>query len=239
MRTHEWKVFLEGKDQLLADLREILAFGSPRLDRELGQYVLRSDELDNIDEPDAVENEATKILARCVALANIFLLRDGEIGVSRLHCEYSGHHHGRGPVWDAAIRVISNEAAARIEADTKALREGLASQIVHAASVDDRVAEVLSYMGNNEPGWPVIYLALEAVAFDLKAGKPGKSAEWSVIVERGWATTRDLNSVKQTANSYRHAKGFPLPQSPPPLPQAQAIMWQVVRAWLREKGTTA
>lgn len=236
---HEWQVFLSGTDEVLAELREILVAGPLRLERALGQYVLRSQELDFLDDPLDVENEARRVLDRAVAVCNLFLNRVGQISIDRLSCEMAGHQHGRGPTLDFVFRVISTESAERVKRDGEELRAGLAADIIHAASMDDRVAEVLSYIGHSDPEWPTIYLIFEAIANDLRASSPGKKAEWDVIASRGWATSADLGRIKQTANAHRHARGFPFPRKPPPLIEAQLLIFSVVRAWLREKRSSA
>lgn len=234
MKRHEWQIFVDGPSELLGELAALFSAGDPRFERSTGRWALRSDRLDEIDEIDTVESEAQLLLSRCTALAHVYLTRTGDVTVQQVHCEYD-RKHGQGGFLYASIRVISPAEATRIETDAEELKRGLASKIIRAAEHDDRVAEVLAYVGHADMEWPAIYSALEAIARDLKTVVPGKGAEWSVLADAGWVARSVIEAIKQTANSYRHAKGYPLPKNPPNLTEARITTNNIVRAWLRTK----
>jgi hypothetical protein len=237
MAAHEWMISLRGAPLLLQELAHLFPAGDPTITASGGYGVMKSRRLDGIDRANTVHGEAELLIARAASVVNLYMHRTGEVEVENALCFACEQRHGSSGYFEAAILVVSETEDERMARDLAALASGTSDQLLALASTDDRVAEVLAVIGSAEPQWPAIYTALEAIARDLKQGAPGKPAQWGVRAERGWASEKLLDNIKQTSNSHRHARGYPLPQRPVSLEEARSTMKTVVRKWLQEKLT--
>ena len=96
-------------------------------------------------------------------------------------------------------------------------------------SGDKRVKDVLHYL-SNPPDFFNLYKILEVISKDLGKGSKG----FSLIKKRGWATRKDLNAFKDTANNvHRHWKeNRPAPQMN--LEEAVIMSRQIIKRWVAE-----
>lgn len=121
------------------------------------------------------------------------------------------------------VRIVSSVG---LESLAAADHQGstLASRILRLAGTDSQVAQVFYIVSYRDIGWHEIYDLL-----DVMGGVER-------MVKRGWATRRELNDVRQTANHHRHRGNrrakHKLPENPPSLSSARAVVRQLVERWL-------
>jgi hypothetical protein len=88
------------------------------------------------------------------------------------------------------------------------------------------VSEALALVSGGVPSWHAIYDVIEFL---------GDAPE---IARRGWATKRQVNRHRQTANHYRHL-GAPRkhrrPDPAPTIEEARTFVFGLLRRWLEEK----
>ena len=101
----------------------------------------------------------------------------------------------------------------------------------HVIRSDDRlVKDVLHYL-SNPPDFFNLYKILEVISLDL--GNGSKPRGFSVIQERGWATEKDLDAFKNTAEFHRHWDQ-PAPQMN--LQEAVIMSRQIIKGWVAERA---
>lgn len=102
--------------------------------------------------------------------------------------------------------------------------ESMGSAVVGVAMKEERVREALALLGDLE--WPQLYNILEFLG--------GTNA----IVRRKWATRKQTQNCKQTANHHRHL-GKPtknrLPANPPSLSEARILVLDLLKRWMSEQ----
>ena len=100
----------------------------------------------------------------------------------------------------------------------------MGSAVVGVAMKEERVREALALLGDLE--WPQLYNILEFLG--------GTDA----IVRRKWATRKQTQNCKQTANYHRHL-GKPaktrLPANPPSLSEARILVLDLLKRWMSEQ----
>jgi len=257
--AHRWAVRAEGDTRTLQGLTHVLTGNPARLAYEVVDgttdeqavlkrlnepnawpmpsahpgYILRSSELDALDDAHEVAGAADAILHRAVAFLNVFVPSHRHVTVGPVTCPRSdGTNHGYQISLIAEIRVVSEKEAQRIEDDTQWLMASGAKGLAIAHG-NDRAAEVLSFLTHEKPAWGEMYAAIEAVSREL-ADRGYKGKEWKAIAGRGWCAANELTLFKQTANLYRHARGAKPPKPPMPLQEAQWLVKSIVRQWLRD-----
>ena len=99
----------------------------------------------------------------------------------------------------------------------------------HVIRSDDRlVKDVLHYL-SNPPDFLNLYKVLEVISKDL--GKGSKKKGFSLIEERGWATKKDMDAFKNTAEFHRHWD-HPAPQMN--LQEAVVMCRRIMKGWVAE-----
>lgn len=94
------------------------------------------------------------------------------------------------------------------------------------AMSDSNVSEALTYFIRSE-SWFDIYKAFEVIRADL-----GDEKAMAQVANTSVAKVKQL---RQAANFYRHARGVPKLAQPMHHPEAQALLRQVMRAWMAGK----
>jgi hypothetical protein len=101
----------------------------------------------------------------------------------------------------------------------------------HVIRSDDRlVKDVLHYL-SNPPDFFNLYKILEVISLDL--GNGSKPRGFSLIQDRGWATEKDLDAFKNTAEFHRHWDQ-PAPQMS--LQEAVIMSRQIIKGWVAERA---
>jgi hypothetical protein len=99
------------------------------------------------------------------------------------------------------------------------------SHVVSCAATDSTIHAALSLIPTSEISWYQIYDIIEFIS-------P------IAIAEKGWASSREVRQIKQTANHYRHLgrpDKNPLPPNPPTIHQARTRTLAFLRLWLLER----
>jgi hypothetical protein len=112
---------------------------------------------------------------------------------------------------------------------------------------DNKVAKAFRLF--NEPTYVNLYKVVEIIESDLESETGGnrrrrRKGEMSALVERGWATGKEIEWLKHTANSpkaigdeARHGREFDAPrQGAMPLGDAQDLTGALLSKWLQTKA---
>jgi hypothetical protein len=124
----------------------------------------------------------------------------------------------------STVSLFSPDGLAQLAAMSGA--QPLGSAVLQAMTLDSAVNEALTLHGDDDLGWSQVYDIVEFLG-----GVAG-------VTKAGSATAKRTRSVKQTANHYRHlgsAKKYPLPPTPPTLPQAGAFARSLLKLWIASR----
>jgi hypothetical protein len=101
--------------------------------------------------------------------------------------------------------------------------------LVAAAMTDKKLQEALALIGDGyELEWAQIYNILEFLG------------GVDTIVEKKWATRKEVRKCRQTANHYGHLgspKKYPLPPTPPSQGEATILVFNLLKKWISEQFT--
>jgi hypothetical protein len=258
MHEHRWAVRVSGNDETLQALSFLLD-GAPAQLRaetlsnseegaallrrlEAGEpwpvltahpgWILRSEGLNTIDDVDEVRARADAMLQRATSILNVFVGGHEAPGVGPIVCRREdGTSHGVQISLTVEILTVSNAEAARLDADRERLQSAFGAQLMRAASDSDRAAEALAFLRDDDPGWPAMYAAVEAVALDLRSRGSTRS-DFDPVAERGWCSKAEIGLFKRTANIFRHAHRREAPAKPMSIERARWLVKSIVRQWL-------
>jgi hypothetical protein len=208
-----------------------------RVDAEDGMCWLRSTAFDGlVGDPDATRNKAEGLLALINGAAKLRFagFQPVELGTCVDWVPPDGGARRR--LRDTVIvHVRSNRRAT--EEDRK---DGVGDDIERWVTLgrhDEKVADVLRVWGSRHAGdWSTLFKLKEKI--DAAVG--------GSLVERGWATKRELERFNRTANSHRilgDAARHGVQTSEPPakpmtIEQARQLIDRLIRRWFERLGAT-
>jgi hypothetical protein len=122
-----------------------------------------------------------------------------------------------------SIQTINVYSSAGIQ-ELRTLKgtQTLGAEAISRALDDQTIRIALSLIGEHGPQWPQIYDVVEFLG-------------WKAIVNKGWATQREVKRVKRTANHHRHAGRpgrNPLPPNPPSLHDSATFVLGLLKKWI-------
>ena len=233
MRLIDWTVELNGSSETLEHLAEILPEGPTRVERRGGHFFLKLDSQREVADPLVVENAAAAAIRAALGALNAFANIVGDVGITRLHgVDQHGANLGAGPYVRMNVRVTSAEGKERLA--QRNTGKTIAARLVTLATSRPEVARALSLLENRDPSWADIYVLMEMVDVELRAGSRPEVKDWRAIKEKRWIRTSDIETLKKNAGFHRHAKQRKPPSPAMPLWRAQVLCKAVVRRWLEE-----
>ena len=231
-----WEVVLAGDAADLRPLSDSFADSDPAILERDGEYVFRWSVLDGLSDATQVKAAADEQIARLSGSASLTL---GAID----------------PIKVASVILISDDGSRNIHVfpdpvvvtfrtsvPTVQIRRADGTEEIHrpadpvkawlaAAESSDDVARALRLFEGREHDWVELYRLLEIV--EASVSRKG-------ITDAGWATKKQLERFRRTANSLkaagaaaRHGREHTQPPPQPmPLNDARELIRRVVRQWL-------
>lgn len=224
---HDWKVDIRGSDAAIAVLSRLhpdFVFGK---DGE-GPW-LRSPQLNSLPRAEHVASRVRTVLFNAALFMNAVGNIDGAIQPYRVTCQHSGCPD----FWFVGLRYhlsVRSEARAAVFDD---LVDAYGPELIELANANKVVGEVLNGLGLEQPEWPGIYIALEAISRSLRHDHRIAGSEWDVLETIGWIPAGLAGPLKQTSNFYRHAPGgkATLPTHAPSIHDAREHLRTVLTSW--------
>ena len=213
---------LEGQPHVLENLSPCLQSDYARLRKIGSKWVLQSSAFDQCKTGQEVFPEADALVSRIHAIVKIYLrLHTTFSVVSILWVNAGGRQFRR----SLRSRIKLNVYSANGVRDLAALRAGesLGSVLVRRAATDAAFCEALALLGEGPLRWSQIYDVIEFL---------GGAKD---IARKGWATKKETDRIRHTANYYRHLgrrRKDPLPKDPPTLAHATAFALDLLKQWI-------
>jgi hypothetical protein len=235
----EWLVQLTGENYDLEELSKSLKAPELTIDQEEGGYVLRSADLNNLNDADVVRQKASEILSlinggarltqgmrKPLEIAHVILVKDN--GSRQIFVNLTEGIILR----DSVIVVAVGEGGILQEVR----QSDVIPRWVLAARHDENTGKVLRFFGSGRHDWVTLYKIYEVIRDDV-----GGIAK---IEKNGWATEKAIKRFTQTANSpgaiggnARHGtdRGTIRPKNPMSLSEAKSLIEGLAHSWLRSK----
>lgn len=219
-----WSAFVTGDDHLIEHLPGLIGDSSYTCNAEGSGYRVFSPDFEKLTSAREVYQVATQKLSGILAAIQIFGGRHGN-----LKCQNVREHNASGGrIRDTAFATTSIQVISPAQLDeAKSSHAGspLANAVADLAGHDEMVGRALTIVSTNQFGWPQIYDIIELLTIDM-------------IVQRRWGSRKALRDIRQTANPHRHPGSLDshqLPETPPTLNEARALLRGILRAWIRER----
>jgi hypothetical protein len=214
---------LKGEPQMLELFAPCFVSNEARIKKHEDVWILESSEFASCTTGEQVSQIVDNIVSRINRILSLYCgLRSG-LSVERIHWineEGQSMHSMRTSI---SLNVVSSEGLAELKTMSGCMPLG---STVFQASFDAAVNEALALCGESGLGWPQVYDIIEFLG-----GVAG-------IVRAGYADRKKTNSVRQTANYYRHLgsqKNYPLPLKPPTLLEAGEFAGNLLKRWISSR----
>ncbi len=234
----EWLVRLKGHEFDLEELSDHFTSADRNVKKEEdGYYYLRSSDLNELDEPDAVRERAFKFIELVNGATKLYTrgsYRPVEFDVvTRIDDSGNRHHH---ITLSATVEGRSRMTGKLIVGDMGETMDVLrppsgADPLVNLADQNEKVADALRFYARGD--WFNLYKAWEVVR-DAAGGE-------TELIKKDWATKAQRRRFTGTAQSRavlgdeaRHAiEKVQPPKNPMSLEEAQAFVRSAIEAWVR------
>lgn len=219
-----WSAYVTGDDHLIWELPRLLGESRYSCIAEGSGYRVFSSDFDRFTSASDVHRYTKHKISGVLAAVQIFGGRHGSLKCGSVR----EHNASGGKIRDTAfatmqVQVISSEQLQEAKSGQTGIP--IASAVADLAEQNTLVARALEIVNSNGFGWPQLYDIIELLTPDL-------------IIRRGWATRRTIRDIQQTANPHRHPGALvpnELPEKPPTLDEARAILRGILKAWVRER----
>lgn len=216
---------LKGQSHVIESVAPCFVGGFAQI-RKLGNvWALESSEFDSctkVDEIVAVATRLIQIIHRVLALyarlaspfelGSVYVLDEsGAIVRSVLRAT-------------AQIRVYLSAGLHELSVSNNA--QSLGTRLVRRAFSEEELLEALAIVGEDDIKWSQIYDIIEFL---------GGCRE---IAKRNWATAREVDRFRRTANHYRHLGNpgrNPLPPNPPTLAESCTFAVNLLKQWIAKR----
>lgn len=232
----EWMVYIAGDDLDLSELSKSLISPELCIVKEENQYYLKSTSFNQLVNVDQVREKAEEILPLINGASRLVLGTRKPIKINSV----------------ANVDVDGKKKRTYFELGLESLIHCTASVVVNGveqvvypaepipdwikvAQTDESVAKVFRLLNKEDYDWVNLYRIYEVVEDDIGAT--------SKIVQQGWASEKEIERFKHTANSIgaigdfaRHGKEKTKPpKDPMKFSEAKSLIETMLHNWLRSK----
>jgi hypothetical protein len=217
----KFAVQLKGDAHVLESVAPCFQGDIVRIVKRGDDWFLESSKFDaraNGDDAFPIADELLRLVHR-ISYLYTRLLSPFEIGYVQLFNE-TGAPLGRALRASDTINIYSTAGIEELRNSRGS--QTLGSEVVDRAMTDEQVLAALSLIGEGDLQWPQLYDIIEFL-------------DSSVIINKKWATRKEVRRLRQTANHYRHLgrlKKNPLPPDPPSLHDSRSFVLAILKKWM-------
>jgi len=227
----EWYVQILGDNSDLQELSKSLNSPELCISQEDQKYVLKSSNFDQLKNAADVRKRAKEILSLLNGTAKLALGTQQKLTIDAV---VEIRDDGK----KTTVLFLSDTVPGGSSTSTSVKTSNGNVQEIHpadpipvwikTAQINKTVATVFRLIGASALNWIDLYKVYEIIKSDV-GGK-------DKIADNGWATKRQINLFKRTAQAYRHGKlkGTP-PKKPMTLSEAESFVKKILRKWLQTK----
>lgn len=239
----EWLVRLQGEKFNLEEASIRLCRGDLELREEDGSYYLTSTEFDSMTDSSQVLERAKELLRIVNPALKLYVgdyqpvavdglvIRVGEDGKWHRCFHAAGTLTSRG-----RLRAVGTVVRPEGTAQPPAPPADPVGSLIAIGLRDEKVALALRLMG--DPRLVKLYNVLEVIESDVGGER--------ALLDTGWAPKGEIKRFKRTVNSMlavgedaRHGKEFQPPERRMSPPEAERLLWRILRSWVETTYETA
>lgn len=234
-RTMEWIVTLSGDNHLLEELSKSFSSADICIQKENGNYVLKSDRFAELSAEQDVRDHAEKLLQLLKGPAKLALGNGPAIKINHILqiCEDGTRHCF---VHLSECVMLSCSVDVRITNPDGTVEEHHPADAtvdwVSLSQKDPAVKMMFDQVSDDFENWHGLYNVFDIIREDV-----------GDIPRKGWCDAGELKRFTQTANSKeavgvkaRHGKWISAPCNPMSLSEAKGLMKKIITEWLQEKA---
>jgi hypothetical protein len=214
---------LNGQPDMLESVATCFISDSARIKKHEEGWILESSEFASCTAGEQVFVIADDIVSRVHRILALYCGTTATLSVEHIYWINAAGEPLRSIRGSIPVNVFSSKGLAELKSISGTMPLG--SAVFQAMTVDPTVNEALKLHGESELSWSQVY------DIEFCGGEDR-------IVKAGYANRRQIRTVRQTANHYRHLgspKKYRLPVSPPTLGEATDFARNIMKCCISSR----